>query len=566
MSKPAGSLMNGAARRSITALLRLLGAMSAGAAAGSAGCGSEDAECSTDVQCAMGHTCLSGGCVARLGAEGAVWSVDVSPQAPSPHAVRELVDFKFTTAPALLQLDRKVVVNATLSRPPGQEAAAASSVNVTAAVPSTIPGRRNLWFEAQSANRGPGTPYELALQVPERLLGRSARLTVTPAAPLNRTMCPWWLEIPLLAGSAVPLPGAEDTISLTGTMEPAGAPPVEFEARIFVNDQLGSNLGRTDATGRFQVEVQKSWATREGVTSRVEIGPADPALPVPTLTMALPLAGGSLGSLRMPMHPPPVQVVVPVMDASGARGVAGATVRFSAVVEGAVGGEARYTRTAQTGTDGKATLLLVPSALGQGLTYAVRVVPPADSESGSRCLAGYAVATPEADGSRTGAAILLPARVVLDGHVIRADGRSAPGMRVRATRTGDLFNQDCGGPLASPPAETTTNDSGRYRLRLDPGEYRLEYEPPPGSALPRAVEDRVPIMAPLGRQIPLPPAVVVEGQVVAADGQAVAGAEVRAFGPPPAPDVRAEIRGVSTSDGAGRFRMVVPHPAAGAAR
>jgi hypothetical protein len=462
----------------------------------------------------------------------------------------------------MLPLDRKVVVDATLSRPPGQGGVGPSSVNVTAAVASSIPGRRSLWFEAQGANTGPGTPYDLDLPVPERLLGQTARLTVTPAAPLNRTICPWWLELPLAVGTAVSLPGDEEAITLTGTMEPTGMIPVEFEARIFVNDQLASNLARTDAVGKFQVQVQRSWATRAGVTARVEIGPADPILPVPTLTMPLPVAGGSLGSLRMPTHQPPVQLVVPVMDASGGRGIAGATVRFSTVIEGAVGGEARYVRTAQTGADGRATLLLVPSVLGRPLQYAVRVVPPADSDAGARCLAGYTVASPDAEGNRVGQPIALPDRVLLEGQVVRANGREARGMRVRATRVGDLFNQDCAGPLVSPPAESTTDGGGAYRLRLDPGEYRIDYEPEGSSPLPRAVEERVPVMTSLGRRIALPPAVLVEGQVVAADGQAVSGAEVRAFGL--SSENRAEVRGLAVSDGTGRFRMVLPQQASAA--
>jgi hypothetical protein len=524
-------------------------------------CGSDEGGCQTDMQCGMIQACVNRGCVTRLAVgETAIWSIEVVPASPSPQAARELPSFTFSSIPATVPVDRKVMLAGSIVRPAGDTTTpAATSVNVTASVPSTIPGRRNLAFEAQAVNRGGNTPYEFSLAIPERLVGQTARMTVAPTAPLNRTVCPWWLDLPLTAMSAVTLPGAEDTIDLRGTMEridPTPTVPLEYEARVFVGDTLASNLARTDATGRFEVEVQKSWALRPAVIARMEIGAADSTLPVPTLSRALPAAGGDVGVLRMPSHPAPVSLVVPVVDELGLKPPEGATVRLSAVIPGAVGGEARYMRTAQTGADGKATILVVPSAAGQALQYAVKVVPPADSESGPRCLPSYEVPPAAADGSRTGPPITLPRRVVLDGRVVRADGRGAGGLRVRATRSGDTYNEDCGGQLASPPAETITDGEGRYRLRLDPGEYRLDYEPEGVSALPWAVEEQVAIVTSVGREVALPATVVVEGQVVTGEGANLPGATVRAFAV--GGEGRAEVRGTAISDSNGRFRMVLP--------
>jgi hypothetical protein len=549
-------------RRALTsARITLLGPALLAAVVG--GCGSDEGGCQNDMQCGMTQACVNRGCVTRLApGESAIWSIEVVPPAPSPHAARELPSFTFSSIPATVPVDRKVMLAGSISRPGSDSSPTATSVNVTAAVPSKVPGRRDLVFEAQAVNHGGSTAYEFNLALPERLVGQMARLTVAPTAPLNRTVCPWWLELPLTAMSAVTLPVAEDTIDLRGMMDrtdPGLTMPLEYEARIFVGDTLSSNLARTDVTGRFDVEVQKSWALRTDVTTRVEIAAADSTLPVPILSLPLPAAGGDLGVLRMPVYPTPVPLVVSVIDEMGVKPAAGATVRMSTLIPGAVGGEARYTRSAQTGADGKATILVVPAVAGQPLQYMVKVVPPADSESGPRCLPSYEVAAAAADGTRTGPPIMLPRRVVLDGRVLRAEGRPASGLRVRATRAGDTYNEECGGQLASPPAETITDSDGRYRMRLDPGEYRIDYEPEGVSTLPWAVEELVSIVASVGREVALPATVMVEGQVVTGEGANLPGATVRAFAL--GGEGRAEVRGSAVSDSNGRFRMVLPKPA-----
>lgn len=69
------------------------------------------------------------------------------------------------------------------------------------------------------------------------------------------------------------------------------------------------------------------------------------------------------------------------------------------------------------------------------------------------------------------------------------------------------------------------------------------------------------VLGSLGREVALPATVMVEGQVVSPDGQPVGRAEVRAFAL--RAEGRAEIRGLSTTDEMGRFRLVLPRqPAA----
>src|SRR4029453_17704594 len=96
----------------------------------------------------------------------------------------------------------------------------------------------------------------------------------------------------------------------------------------------------------------------------------------------------------------------------------------------------------------------------------------------------------------------------------------------------------------------TTGADGRYRLLLDPGRYRLEYEPPMGRAASFFVENDVLIDKRLQRAVQLPDGVLATGGVAAPTGDGVAACEVRIFGQPlegKSPELRARTR--TTAEG-----------------
>src|SRR5439155_25569802 len=98
---------------------------------------------------------------------------------------------------------------------------------------------------------------------------------------------------------------------------------------------------------------------------------------------------------------------------------------------------------------------------------------------------------------------------------------------------------------------------GRYRLLLDPGRYRIEYEPPMGSASALFVEPEVVVDKRLERGVQLPGGVLATGVVSAPGGEGVVGCEVRVFGAPKdgqAPELRARTRTVTD----GHFSIVLP--------
>ena len=496
-------------------------------------------------------------CVARIVAPS-VWSLDVVPDPQSPLTTREWPGFTFTRDPATLMVDRKVGMATTLTRSYTDAGMTATSVHLVLGVASSVAGRRELQFEADAVNTGLNTPYETTLRVPERLLGSSARLWVAPRAPLSRQMCPWQFDVTVEARRTLALPGPEDTLEMEGVLLTAeGTPISDYDARVVLGGRLASNLARTDAAGKFVLRVQRSLAAQVPGPLAVELAPADGGPPRPTLLVEVPPGQVTLGTLRLPAYSPAVPLVVPVTEALTDRPVAGATVQMQTTLPGAVGGVARYIRTAQTGADGRATLpvLLPPASVAPGLNYLVKVVPPASAETSARCLPGYAVG-PATDVPQVGPPVSLARKVVLQGILDPGQRRSGPGRDRAGHPAGDLFREECLGDLASPPAETRTSAQGAYRLLLDPGEYRMDFQPDRGTALPYHVEETVPLLADAVRNVQLAPPVVVEGQVTSPEGVALSKAEVRVFGA--GAEAGSPLRGVATTGSDGRFRLVLP--------
>jgi hypothetical protein len=527
--------------------------------AGAGACGDDSqGECSRDDQCAADSACVSHVCVARMGPEPQRWNLEVAPKLETAYAARELPELPLARDRVTLEVDREVAMSVRIGRQAYEPADMPSSVHVVLSVASTISGRRGLQFEGDGVSTGAGQPYEAKVALPLALIGRSARMTVVPLAPLDRWMPPWALELLVAESSSIALPGPGGTLTLEGSVEAPPSTSLEsapYDGRLFIRDRLVSNVARTDPTGKLLLRVQRSVA-QGAAEMRLELGPSDRAQALATVAARIAPGQTNLPSLRIPPFPTPVGFVIPVMAADDGSRVTGAAVRFATVIESGSNGETRYVRVAQTGADGNAAIPLVPGSTGQTRDYVVTVIPPADSALGALCLATYSVGSAVTESPRVGAVIGLPRRVVARGRLLSSKGRPAAMVLVRATRQGNLFKPECGGDLASPPTETMSDASGRYRLMLDPGDYRLEYVPPRGAALPMMVEERVSVVEPLDREVTLPEPVLVEGRVVGPGGEAVGDAEVRAFGKDAAGDI--QLQGLASSGPDGVFRLVLP--------
>jgi len=156
----------------------------------------------------------------------------------------------------------------------------------------------------------------------------------------------------------------------------------------------------------------------------------------------------------------PIQVSGTLLGPDGSP-VSGATV----LVQGKVsGGGSGNVGPAVTASDGSFSLLSLPQA-GPG-TLELWAVPPPGSAAG---LLRTALDAPA--GSPVSGTWSCPARPLLQGTALLPDGGALAGSAVRAD---PVAAADPATPLPPAGGSGQTDTSGRFLIRLDPAEYRLE--------------------------------------------------------------------------------------------
>jgi hypothetical protein len=328
-----------------------------------------------------------------------------------------------------------------------------------------------------------------------------------------------------------------------------------------LGDRLVSNVYKTDDQGRFKLKIPT--AAVNGINLdmvKVELVAADPAAVEPRLQADVNSTKLNLGVLRLPPRPKAQMLDIPVEAMSAGNKLTklpGVSLRFSAILDRAFGGRATLVRQYQTDRDGVAHVALLPGPAGQTLDYEVAVVPPPNSEFAARCFPGYSVASVPAGQARVGATIALGNKLEVSGRVTDALDVAQPGVIMTAIRQNVSGAQDCGVDVLSSQTTVTSGADGTYRLLLDPGRYRFEYEPPIGSATALHVEEDVLVAKSLEHPVKLPGGVLATGVVNGPAGEGVIGCEVRVFGRSmegKAPVLRARTR--TTADG--HFAIVLP--------
>jgi hypothetical protein len=440
-------------------------------------------------------------------------------------------------------------------------AAAGSTMRALLSIPSTI-GRGERQFEAE-ATRPPldQGPLRFTFFVPESSLGQSAKITLFPASPLDQVLPVWSLPVATLGPTLlVAVPKSNETSVIEGVLqdELEQPPSIAYVARAMLGDRLVSNVYKTDAQGRFKLKVPNNPSNGIDLNMvTVELAPADPAAVEPRLRTEVSAGKLNLGVLRLPPRPKAQAQDVPVVAQGKNTKIPGVTLRFSAALDGAFGAKATLVREAQTDREGVAHVTLLPGPAGQTLDYGVTVLPPPTSEFAARCFQGYSVASVPSGQARVGASIELGNKLEVTGRVTTADGIDQSGVILTAIRQSVTGPQDCGIEVLATPSTVTTGTDGTYRLLLDPGRYRFEYEPPMGSAAAFSADNDVLVDKNLQRVVKLPGGALATGVVHSPNGDAVAGCEVRAFDNPiegKTPQLRARTR----SGADGRFSIVLP--------
>lgn len=523
------------------------------------GCASSDeatavgpsARCSSDVDCGDGTLCYVGQCLDRNTAAVRDIDVEITPPLSSDLARTQLVAIAFDPAvEATLEVGRP-----TLFR----------GLQVVDVPPHSISARVSF--------RGQG-------RIPTRELDTAVLLDAGRATDLS--LLPSIYHVRLLPTDAERYPGVE----ILNFRVDAGGPvdgrilQVPSTYRVLRGDVsrrttnqdklagihvsarstasgLPSTTVVTDRSGRFEILLPDTPDTTFVLTASLAVSPTAPPPPSWGFEQTVTVLDKALREISIPLDDTTDEVRGALRLRVLGVGAPGAA------PEKVVG--ARVVLTAQTGldyralvvegtTDASGTLVDARGEPAVGLLsgrYAVRVEPPVTG----------AWRTKEVDLELLlGQGLLLDQQIQLErkaevsGSITSQQGQPVVGAQVRYA------------PLDGGPREgvTTTDDDGRYRVLVEPGEYVLSVTPvansrvgealPVGTARVSVIDDVVSFEAGL---LTLPGGALVRGVVRAPDGTALARAQLEMF---------KRLGGLAvsvarlTTDADGRFAAILPAP------
>lgn len=558
----------------LTALLLFAGAL---AFAGCAGAANSAAYSGSGSGGSVGSHCTTIACVPGVtGSLNLAIEID-PPNSATTAAITELPSVDLSVepiSPKVLRAIAGATVTATFTAVPN--AAAPSSANVVLTVPSAIPGRPDLTFQAPTTVGASASVISGSVTVPQSAIGSMGALALIPSSPADQQNPPFSFPVMVSATLSESIPG--DSFTINGTLVSAvgTAPAATFVARALQDGVVVSNAPLAQSNGSidsFRL-VLPAAITANGDPLTIQLSPQSPADPWFVSGPIAPQASTTALSIMLPAYSNLNQFNLNLRG-SDDRAVVGALVHAQTVVSTSTLGSTQFARDGITDANGMASLSLLPGTAQTALDYQITVVPPTNSSSAAiPCDIPVAVTV---GGSLVNVAsaptlmtIMLTGRPTLSGTVKDYQGYPLSNVTVTATQE----TSDNAGCTSATPAPTsmTSDPHGIFALALDPGTYQVDYDPPTGSAAPRFTEYGVRIGGPAAlvtHDMTLPQGAAVMGTVYAPDGKtALPSATVRLFqvrctgadctGPNrTAPALQA----VAVTDGNGSFRVAIAVPA-----
>jgi len=526
-----------------------------------------------------GGGCQTSACVTPL-ATSSKWSIEIDPLGNAPAALTEIFNMNVGGAPLSrslsLQADSLTAVVATFTSGAGSPIPTAANVVLT--LPSLIPGRPDLIFEAAGASDPSSGTIRGSLQLPS---GRIAPTTATtpatailqllPLSPADQQSPPASFSVTVADTFAEILP--TNTLPISGSLLPAIGTLPTFVARAFQSGTQISNAPLTAADGSFQLLLAPEAA---GGLVTVELTPQNQGGPDPWYASNPidPTTNRNLAPITLPAYSSPNAFTLSVVGADDPTvAVSGAFVRALTILGSNPSGTTDFLRAGMTAANGAVTLSLSPGTLMTARDYDLTVIPPATSPYATKCISAVGVTFGGAANAPVSLlTIALARRPVLAGKVTDASGSPVAQVAITAT-AGTETTGGCANTSAV-SASTTTYLDGSFSLPLDSGTYQLDYDPPAGSPAPRWTELGVMVATGVGRlehSVALPPGALIEGTVTAPDGSRLPSATVRFFDPPcsatndcsGSTSTPPWLRGQTATDANGMFRVVVPVPVPG---
>jgi hypothetical protein len=403
---------------------------------------------------------------------------------------------------AEISLHASVQVQGTIATADAQLLARA---RVLAQLPSAILGQTPYTFDTLSTER-PAGAWQLRLPVPARPMEQVYRFWVGfDDATQASQYTPIWKERVLTGPDKLelilPSPSALPAVS-GRILDPLGQGVGGMTVQVLdgrgqiVSTTAVSLSSQAGLAGSYRVLVDPSLSTETQPSLTLVARPgAQAGLPVLEAPLVQLKAGSTLPlELRLPSALKPLVFRLPIVG-QGPSGallpVVGARVQAQVVLEDKLltaGTRAIYTASADTDGEGVAKLSLIPAPLpGDGnLKYSVTVSSPSRTPFAS-------VQQDIQVGPREGelAPVQLALRAQLTGRLLDASGEPVPLAQVVAqpiARTDSTGGPSEAKAVGSTPPQTTTDQDGRFALRLDSGDYDIDFVPQPGTA-PRSSLD-----------------------------------------------------------------------------
>ena len=321
-------------------------------------------------------------------------------------------------------------------------------------------------------------------------------------------------------------------------MNPSGA----FVAHALSGGQVVSNNAKVQTDGTFRVAIPKQvvQAARRHPGSRSPSRWCPPAASTarrgspPHRSRSAPVSEIDIGTLNLPAIGFAALFRFKVAGPDQ-KPVFGAIVRAHTVLIIDESGSSELVRDGTTDMNGNVDLPLLPASNGGSQSYDVSVIPPAGSPLGISCISGIAINGGQNPGSTgtppVAAQLALPPKATLSGTIFSAAGGAVPGVAIAATRTAIDPTSNCGSSIVAASSSGISNADGSFQIMVDPGTYRLDFDPPAGAAVPRLTQTGVVVTATSSSMgsVDLPSGELVNGEVHAADGSLLPSVDVRFF-------------------------------------
>jgi hypothetical protein len=521
--------------------------------------------CIKDIDCSGGASCTNGTCIPR--AAGGSWAIELLPTSDSSAAQTQLAAVNFSNDKSnILTADAKATITGDL--PEGEALIGHSHVILTIQTP--IPGHADLQFQTDWLTTTSG-PMPFSLTLPASTLGSNATFLLSGLSPADEAQPPENVQVKLATVNHLVI--VHNSYYVNGTItNPSGA----FVAHALSGGQVVSNNFKIQSDNTFRVAIPKQVAQAPSAQPiTIEVVPSGSQYSTPRFTTP-PITFGSnteiiIGTLNLPAIGFAALFRFKVAGPDQ-KPVFGAIVRAHTVLASDESGSSELVRDGTTDANGNVDLPLLPALNGGNQIYDVSVIPPAGSALGVSCTSGIAINSgqnPGGSGTTPVAAQLsLPTKATLSGTIFSAAGQAVSGVAIAATRTAVDPTSNCGSSIVAASASGISNPDGSFQLMIDPGTYRLDFDPPAGAAVPRLTQTGVVVTSSSTSMgsVELPSGELIMGQVHASDGSLLPSVDVRFFrlacsgadqcyGP-----MRVEpiLSAETHSDANGAFQVVVP--------